>query len=106
MHDSSVSGDRHVKCVSEENECENSRLTQDKHDKTLEVMLNEDDTFYMTDSLDLAMKFKQVQPVYRTSSCPDLDQKLTYKPQIPSYPVPIETISQSEKEELGNCSKE
>ena len=106
LHDNNVSGDRHVQSVSEDNECENFRLTHDKHDKTLEVTLNNDDTFYMTNSLDLATKLQQVQSVYCTSSCPDLDQKLTYKPQIPPYPVPIKTISHSEKEELGDCCKE
>ena len=46
-----------------------------------------DDTFYTTDSHELADQLNKVQSVYRTSSCPSLDKGLKYKPQAPPYPM-------------------
>ena len=72
-------------------------------DKPLDLTYtHNDDTFYTTDSHNLADQLGKVQSVYCTSSCPSLDKGLKYKLQIPLYP----TKGMSPQVESGEEAKE
>ena len=62
-----------------------------------------DDTFYTTDSHDLADHLGRVQSVYHTSSCPSLDKGLKYKPQIPPYPTERASPKVASEVEITEC---
>ena len=65
--------------------------------------IHNDDTFYTTDSHDLADQLGRVQSVYCTSSCPSLDKGLKYKPQIPPYPTESASPKVASEVEITEC---
>ena len=89
LHFDSVSGDKVPvkKLPSDISPIDDSPDLLDS-DKPLDLTYtHNDDTFYTTDSHDLADQLDKVQSVYCTSSCPSFDKGLKYKPQIPPYPT-------------------